>query len=137
VILVSITFSFGLRRAWLLAVAIVAVACGPGTIVTTTMTIGSVEGRLVAGSVDWEGQQFECAWLEDATGRRFDVMFPPGWEVTFDPLRIDDTTGRAIASEGDEIRVTYIAEGVGATVCSPDVPLVAETVEVLGSPRLP
>jgi len=126
---VSITFQFGL-----LSAVVAAVGCVGGTTVTSTHTIGSLTGTLIAGVVEWEGEPLDCVWLEDPSGRRFDLFFPSDWDQRLHPLRIVDWTGREIAREGDVLRVTYNADGIGESLCSPEIPIVPITVEKVGPP---
>jgi hypothetical protein len=115
-------------------------ACIGGTTVASTHTVGTVEGRLEEGIVQWEDLSVDCTWLVDASGQRFDVMsFPDGWTQRTEPLRIFDPTGREIAREGDVLRITFNADAIGETMCSAGVPLIAESVVVLASrsPMIP
>lgn len=104
-------------------------ACISGTEVTSSHEIASFTGRVVSGSAMASDVDFDCIWLEDATGRRLEVIYPPGWDERFRPTRILDASGAVFAREGDLIRVTYIADAIGGSVCSPGTAVGAETVE--------
>jgi hypothetical protein len=60
---------------------------------------GSVTGTL-AGDPALEGG---CAWLDTAQGR-IQVLYPDGYEVSFDPLRLTGPDG-VVAEEGDSVTV--------------------------------
>lgn len=102
--------------------------------VTSSHEIASFTGRVVSGQATNSDFEFECLWLEDATGRRLEVMYPPGWDELHSPARILDPSGEVFAREGDLVRVTYIADGIGASACSPGIPVAAETVERVPAP---
>jgi hypothetical protein len=119
-------------RFLVIAMPLLLSACVGGYLVTSTHAIGTVEGRLEEGVVEWQDMSVDCVWLVDASGRKFDIMgFPDGWTQRTDPLRIFDPTGREIAREGAVLRITFNADAIGETLCAPGKPLVAETVVVL------
>lgn len=60
----------------------------------------TLEGTL-GGDADLEGG---CAWLETDDGR-FEVMYPDGYEVAFDPLRLLGPDSETIAADGETVRV--------------------------------
>lgn len=60
----------------------------------------TLEGTL-GGDADLEGG---CAWLETDDGR-YEVMYPDGYEIAFDPLRLLGPDGDTIAAEGEPVRV--------------------------------
>jgi len=108
-----------------IGLGVVAAGCIPGELVEQTPRPLSLEGTLQQGRVDG----WECAWLIDARGRRIDVMYPPGWDVKFDPVRLVAASGQVVAEEGDVIRVAG-PESIGDSVCSHDV-FSADTVDVI------
>lgn len=59
-----------------------------------------LEGRL-GGDAQLEGG---CAWLDTEDGR-FEVLYPDGYEVAFDPVRLLDPEGQTVAEQGDALRV--------------------------------
>lgn len=109
----------------LLAIALAACGGAPGggpvagggatAAPTGTQSGGSETGELsgtLGGDAQLEGG---CAWL-DAGGTRWQVAYPDGYTVTFDPLRLTGPGGE-VAAEGDTVTVTGApAEGV-ATIC--------------------
>lgn len=60
----------------------------------------TLEGTL-GGDAELEGG---CAWLDTDEGR-FEVMYPAGYQVAFDPLRLLGPDGDTIAAEGEALRV--------------------------------
>jgi hypothetical protein len=69
-----------------------------------------------------------CAWL-DAEDGRYEVLWPDGYEVAFDPVRLVGPDGETVATEGDLVRVRgEVAEDV-MTVCM--VGTIFEATEVL------
>lgn len=114
-----------MRLAAIVGLGVMGAGCVPGELVVQTPRQLSLEGRLQEGRVD----EWECAWLVDARGRRVDVMYPSGWDVKFRPVRLIDASGDVVAQEGDVVRVTG-PEGIGDSVCSHDV-FGAETVEIV------
>lgn len=60
----------------------------------------TLEGTL-GGDAELEGG---CAWLDTDEGR-FEVMYPAGYQVAFDPLRLLGPDGDTIAGEGEALRV--------------------------------
>ena len=132
--MIPVSIALRLRRALpsaLLLVTLAAIAgCTGGMTVTTTHRLGHLTGHLIGGRSP-DGGDVECMWLEEASGRRVDVIWPDGWDQDFDPLRLFDTTGRVVAGEGDTLTVTGPIDGIGDSICSPGVIFLAETVEVV------
>jgi hypothetical protein len=124
-----------LHRRWsrIALIAFACSACGPGTSVTSSHAVGSFTGRLVGDSAADPQVPVDCTWLEDTTGRRLVVFYPSGWDEAFHPTRILDASGAVFAREGDILRVTFNADGIGGSVCSPGMPVAAETVELIAT----
>lgn len=122
-----------LRAAASLLLAVSLAGCIGGTLVTSSPTIATLDGRLASGVVDLEGNPIDCTWLIDGDGRKIDLVVR-GLDARYSPLRLIDVTGRVAAREGDRLRVSYNADAVGDSVCSPGVLIVAESFEVLPSP---
>lgn len=55
----------------------------------------------LSGDPDLEGG---CAWLATGDGS-VEVVWPDGYEVTFDPLRLRGPGGEVVAEGGDEVTV--------------------------------
>ena len=65
---------------------------GPGDEAELTGTLGadSIEGG--------------CTYL-DADSSRFQVIYPPGWEITASPLQLTNPDGEVVATGGETITV--------------------------------
>lgn len=72
----------------------------------------TVTGAL-AGNADLEGG---CAWLETDDGS-VEVVWPEGYRVTFDPVRLRGPDGEAIAEAGDEVTVEGRFAEDRASIC--------------------
>ena len=107
--------------------------CIGGTIVTSSPAIATLEGRLASGIVELDGNSVDCTWLIDRNGRKFDVVVR-GLDSQYLPLRLLDETGRVAAREGDWLSVSYNADAIGDSICSPGVFIVADSFELLSSP---
>lgn len=59
-----------------------------------------LEGTL-GGDPSLEGG---CAWLDTGDGR-FEVMYPPGYQIAFEPVRLVGPDGDTIAEEGESVHV--------------------------------
>jgi hypothetical protein len=70
----------------------------------------------------------DCVWLVDSMGKKTDVMYPAGWGVLQNPLRLVDPTGNVVAWRGSWITLTG-PDGIGESICGPNV-FLAETVKV-------
>ena len=105
-----------------------------GTLVTSSPRIATLEGHLASGIVEMDGNSVDCTWLIDRNGRRVDLAIR-GLESRFQPLRLVDENGRVAAREGDWLRVSYNADAIGDSICSPGVFIVADSFELLRSPR--
>lgn len=109
-------------------------ACVGGYTVTSTHTVGTLEGRLEAGVVEWDDMVVDCIWLVDGSGQKTGIMsFPDGWTQRTAPLAILDPSGRVIAREGVMLRITFNADAIGESLCAPGTPRVVLTVEVIES----
>jgi hypothetical protein len=63
------------------------------------------EGDVVEGTLGGDPQlEGGCAWL-DADGGRYEVIWPDGYEIGFDPLRLLGPDGETVATEGEVVRV--------------------------------
>lgn len=123
-----------------LCLALALSGCSGGYTVTSTHTVGTLEGRLEAGVVEWDDMVIDCIWLVDRSGHKAEIMgFPDGWAQRTAPLEILDPAGRMIAREGTLLRITFNADAIGETMCAPGTPLIAHTVETIESlsPRPP
>lgn len=56
-----------------------------------------------------------CAWLDDGESR-WEVMYPEGYRVTFDPLTLEGPDG-TIAEEGATVTVTGAPQSDAVTIC--------------------
>lgn len=96
--------------------ALVAGACFPGCTVTERLDGDpvSISGRF--------GGEFrngtDCAWIEDASGKRIQLLWFEEGVVLFDPLRFADASGSVIARGGDLVTVTGPSGGIGETICA-------------------
>jgi hypothetical protein len=91
-----------------------------------TMEAADLEGTL-GGDAALEGG---CAWL-DAPDGRYEVLWPDGYAVQFDPVRLVGPDGETVAGEGDVVRVRgEVAEDV-MSICM--VGTIFEATEVLES----
>lgn len=71
-----------------------------------------LEGTL-AGNAELEGG---CAWLE-ADQDRYDVLYPDGYEIAFDPVRLLGPDGATVAADGEVVRVRGQVADDLMTVC--------------------
>ena len=58
-----------------------------------------------------------CAWIDGEDGERYEVVYPEGWHIETDPLRLLDPNGEVAAEGGDRIGlVGGVGEGM-ASIC--------------------
>ena len=70
-----------------------------------------------------------CAWVEGPDGDRYEVVWPQGFEVRWDPLELRGPDGDLVAADGDEVRVLgRIADDL-ASICMVGPILEADEVE--------
>jgi hypothetical protein len=115
------------RLAVVLLVAPVLAGCpGPteeGPVTAPEPEPADLEGTL-GGDADLEGG---CAWL-DVDDERYEVFWPEGYEVAFDPVRLLGPDGETVAEEGEVVRVRgEVAEDV-VTICMVGTPFEATDV---------
>jgi hypothetical protein len=101
----------GILAALCLAIALVAGACVPGYTVTERL-----DGDPVSIGEFRDGA--DCAWIEDGSGKRTQLLLFEEGVVLFDPLRFVDPTGSIIARAGDVVTVTGPSGGIGETICA-------------------
>lgn len=95
---------------------------------TTPSPTPAVTGALVGtfgGDAQLEGG---CAWVE-SEGTRYEVLFPEGYEVSFEPLTLVGPDGEVVATEGDELALDGQAVTDMATICQIGPVFRAESVE--------
>ena len=65
---------------------------------------GSIEDADLIGTFGGDAQlEGGCAWVDGDDGKRYEVIYPEGWRVHFDPLHLVDPDGDVRAEEGDRI----------------------------------
>lgn len=57
----------------------------------------------LGGDAELEGG---CAWLDADDGTRYEVAWPDGYEVRFEPLELVGPDGETVARDGDTLHVT-------------------------------
>lgn len=63
------------------------------------------ENAMIEGTLGGDAQlEGGCAWVDTAEGR-YQVLWPAGYEIRFDPLRLEGPDGEVVAGEGDTVRV--------------------------------
>ena len=58
-----------------------------------------------------------CAWLDADDGERYEVVYPEGWTVAFDPLALVDPSGQIRAEEGDRVGLNGEVERDAVSFC--------------------
>jgi hypothetical protein len=99
-----------------LAAAIAVAGCGsqaatplvsrPGAPLTTWQSHCPSGMACTAGEAYLEGHarsRGECLWLEDLTGRRLGISWPPGFTASFEPLLIYDPAGHLVVHQDDHV----------------------------------
>lgn len=69
-----------------------------------------------------------CAWLDTGDGR-FEVVYPDGYDIVFEPVRLLDPEGRTVAEEGDVVRVRGRVADDLMSVCQVGTIFEAEQVQ--------
>lgn len=86
--------------------------------------VGSISGTL-GGDAQLEGG---CAWVETSSGR-YEVVWPEGYEVAFDPVRLL-RDGEVVAEAGDELTVRGSVDTDAVSICQVGPIFQATSVEV-------
>lgn len=68
---------------------------------------------ILGGDASLEGG---CAWLERPEAR-YEVRWPEGYRVEFDPLRLTGPSGEVVAMRGDRVTVRGVRVRDAVTVC--------------------
>lgn len=89
------------------------------------------QGQILEGTLGGDPQlEGGCSWLDTEDGR-FEVLYPEGYDIAFEPVRLLDPEGDTVAEEGDEVRLRGRVSGDIVTVCQ--VGTVFEADEVLSA----
>ena len=110
----------------LLVLVVLLAACGsqpssspqdPGSNAAAAPTAGATAGGesltgTLGGDQELEGG---CTWL-DADGQRWQVQYPAGWQLTWDPLTLSGPDGQT-AGEGETVTVTGAEQPDVMTTC--------------------
>jgi hypothetical protein len=68
--------------------------------------VDAPDGVTLTGTFGGDAQlEGGCAWL-DAAGTRYEVQYPEGYTVEFDPLRLIGPDGEQVAADGEQLTVT-------------------------------
>lgn len=87
------------------------------------------EATTLVGTFDGDAQlEGGCAWVE-TDEERFEVLWPQGYEVEFEPLRLLGPDGEVVAEQGDTLAVVGREATDMATICQVGVPYQADEVE--------
>lgn len=117
-----------------IAFAVVASGCLGGQQVSLTPPVATFVGHLRGGPSEGE-DPIMCDWLENEGQARL-VLYPPGWDVLYEPTRLVDPAGMVVAREGDLVKVSGTLDPTGQSLCFPGSskvgPMIgADRVEVL------
>lgn len=71
---------------------------------TADQPAGSIEDADLIGTFGGDAQlEGGCAWVDGQDGKRYEVIYPEGWSVHFEPLHLIDPDAEVRAEEGDRI----------------------------------
>ncbi len=77
----------------------------------------AASGSSITGTFGGDAQlEGGCAWIS-TPGERFEVVYPAGWSVQFEPLLLIDVEGGVIAEEGDTLTVEGARDTDAASIC--------------------
>jgi ABC-type glycerol-3-phosphate transport system substrate-binding protein len=105
----------------LTVVAVLLAACGggdDGSVAPPTDEPAPAPGEVaITGAFGGDAQlEGGCAWLETAQGR-YEVIYPEGYEVQYEPLQLVGPNGEVVASAGDRLTVTGVEAPDMASFC--------------------
>lgn len=72
-----------------------------------------------------------CAYLQAPDGRKYEVIYPDGWELRKTPLELVAPDGTVVARAGDEVTVRG-AQADMASICQIG-PIIQATEVVVGA----
>lgn len=79
-----------------------------------TQPAGTEISGVLGGDAQLEGG---CAWVETDDGTRYEVIYPEGYTVETDPLRLVGPDGGVVAEDGDRLELPgEVAEDM-ASIC--------------------
>ena len=79
---------------------------------------GSIEDADLIGTFGGDAQlEGGCAWVDGEDGKRYEVIYPEGWSVHFEPLHLIDPGGEVRAEEGDRIGLAGSVGGDLVSIC--------------------
>ena len=89
----------------------------PASEVTAPDQPGGTGAKSITGTLGGNAQlEGGCAWVTD--GRtKWEVEWPAGYTVSFDPLTLNGPDGKKVAGEGDTITVKGRAQTDAMTIC--------------------
>jgi hypothetical protein len=70
-----------------------------------------------------------CAWVETGDGTRYEVLWPDGYEVRWEPLELLGPGGETVAADGDAVRVRGAPAEDMVSICMVGQLVSAETVD--------
>ena len=101
-----------------LPLALAVVACVPGYQVTEGNEPKQISGRF-GGEFRDTGLASECSWLVSADGKRTYLLFMGDLELRADPIRLEDGSGRRLATIGDVVTARGPSSAIGENGCAP------------------
>ncbi len=100
-----------------------------------TRTDEPEEGRAlqITGTFDGDPQlEGGCAWVDAPDGTRYEVLWPEGYEVDFDRMRLLGPEGEEVAASGDTVTVEGAVAEDMASFCMVGTLFEATAVEPAG-----
>ena len=77
----------------------------------------AASGSSITGTLGGDAQlEGGCAWISTPE-ERFEVLYPAGYSVQFEPLLLVDADGGVIAEEGDTLTVEGTRDTGAASIC--------------------
>jgi len=98
-----------------LAAAVVAVAAV--ALATPAASAGPAGRGQLSGVLGGDGElEGGCAWL-DASRGRYEVLWPPGYTVAYEPVRLIGPDGTVVARDGEQVTVRGREAPEAVTLC--------------------
>ena len=88
----------------------------PASEPTPPATAAPSSGDTLTGTLGGDAQlEGGCAWVDDGR-QRWEVQYPQGYTITFDPLVLTGPDG-PVAEEGDTVTLAGAAQDDAITIC--------------------
>lgn len=84
----------------------------------TDMDDDAGQQRTISGTLDGDPVlEGGCAWVDTGDGQRYEVMWPDGYRIEWEPMQLVGPDDEVVARSGDQVEVVGSVDRDMASIC--------------------